>query len=490
VDAIVIGAGFGGLGAALTLAEQGANVLLLEALNYPGGCASTFERDGYQFEAGATLFSGFGADQLMARWIEKHGLDVAIDWPDPLIELTTPSLRLPVPPTREELVKRLAALPNAPVEGLERFFRRQEQVANTLWALFDDPELLPPFESRSLLTHLGRSGRYLPLLGLVGRSLTRVLERDGVSEFAPLRTYLDALCQITVQASAAEAEAPFALAATDYTFRGTGHVRGGIGKLAWALTRAVETCGGSVQLATRVRSLQRHEQGWEVTTKKKRYRAPVVVANLLPRAVTALSPDVALTGELAALDALLADGWGAAMLYLGLDGAAIARPEAHHLQLVGDEAQPFVKGNHVFCSISAADEHDRAPAGERTATLSTHVPMQELLALPEEERGGYIAAIQARMWRTVSDLAPHIAEGVRHTLPASPRTFERFTRRPDGIVGGVPRRTGLYHYRRMIPGPIMPGLYLVGDTVFPGQSTLATAIGGSRTAVAALRAHG
>ena len=57
-DAIVIGAGFGGLGAALTLAESGLKVGLLEALNYPGGCASTFKRRGYAFESGATLFSG------------------------------------------------------------------------------------------------------------------------------------------------------------------------------------------------------------------------------------------------------------------------------------------------------------------------------------------------------------------------------------------------------------------------------------------------
>ena len=53
--------------------------------------------------------------------------------------------------------------------------------------------------------------------------------------FTPLRTYLDALCQITVQCGATEAEAPFALGAMDYYWRGTGHVRGGIGQLASAL---------------------------------------------------------------------------------------------------------------------------------------------------------------------------------------------------------------------------------------------------------------
>ena len=61
-DTLVIGAGFGGLSAALHLADAGQRVVLCEALNYPGGCASTFRRDGLQFEAGATLFKGRNCD--------------------------------------------------------------------------------------------------------------------------------------------------------------------------------------------------------------------------------------------------------------------------------------------------------------------------------------------------------------------------------------------------------------------------------------------
>jgi hypothetical protein len=32
---------------------------------------------------------------------------------------------------------------------------------------------------------------------------------------------------------------------------------------------------------------------------------------------------------------------------------------------------------------------------------------------------------------------------------------------------------------------VLPGLWMVGDSVFPGQSTLATAIGGKKVAEAA-----
>jgi len=43
-DAVVIGAGNGGLTAALTLARSGRKVLLLERHNIPGGCATSFVR--------------------------------------------------------------------------------------------------------------------------------------------------------------------------------------------------------------------------------------------------------------------------------------------------------------------------------------------------------------------------------------------------------------------------------------------------------------
>ena len=67
-------------------------------------------------------------------------------------------------------------------------------------------------------------------------------------------------------------------------------------------------------------------------------------------------------------------------------------------------------------------------------------------------------------------------------MTASPRTFERFTGRFAGYVGGVPRRAGLHNNLRLGPMHIAPGLHLVGDTAFPGQSILATALGGTKLA--------
>lgn len=54
-DAIVIGAGVGGLSAGATLASRGLRTLVLEQSNTIGGCCSSFDANGFTFDAGASI---------------------------------------------------------------------------------------------------------------------------------------------------------------------------------------------------------------------------------------------------------------------------------------------------------------------------------------------------------------------------------------------------------------------------------------------------
>ena len=80
---VVVGAGLGGLSAALRLAAAGREVTLLERAAVPGGRAGRLELDGYGFDTGPTVLTmpGLIADALGAvgerleDWLELEPLD-------------------------------------------------------------------------------------------------------------------------------------------------------------------------------------------------------------------------------------------------------------------------------------------------------------------------------------------------------------------------------------------------------------------------------
>ncbi len=74
-SAVVIGAGLGGLSAAVRLAGAGFEVTVYERQPYPGGKAGTEERDGYRFDTGPSLLT-------MPHVIERIFSDAGRVWTD------------------------------------------------------------------------------------------------------------------------------------------------------------------------------------------------------------------------------------------------------------------------------------------------------------------------------------------------------------------------------------------------------------------------
>jgi phytoene dehydrogenase-like protein len=57
-EAIVVGSGIGGLSCAALLAKYGFDVILCESHSIAGGAAHSFERNGFKFDSGPSLYSG------------------------------------------------------------------------------------------------------------------------------------------------------------------------------------------------------------------------------------------------------------------------------------------------------------------------------------------------------------------------------------------------------------------------------------------------
>ena len=71
---VIIGAGVGGLTAAIRLAREGSQVTVLEARDRPGGLAASFELEGFRFDAGPYIL----LDRPGLEWaLRQVGMDVA-----------------------------------------------------------------------------------------------------------------------------------------------------------------------------------------------------------------------------------------------------------------------------------------------------------------------------------------------------------------------------------------------------------------------------
>ena len=74
-DVVVVGAGMGGLSAACHLAAAGLRVLILEQHYQVGGCATSFDRGDYNFDAAMHVTSlGGGSKAVMRTLMEKAGI--------------------------------------------------------------------------------------------------------------------------------------------------------------------------------------------------------------------------------------------------------------------------------------------------------------------------------------------------------------------------------------------------------------------------------
>lgn len=84
-DAVIIGAGIGGLVCGCYLAKAGMKVLIAEQHHKPGGYCTSFKRQGFTFDAAAHSFGGYREGGMARRIIKDLDIDSAvhIDRSDP-----------------------------------------------------------------------------------------------------------------------------------------------------------------------------------------------------------------------------------------------------------------------------------------------------------------------------------------------------------------------------------------------------------------------
>jgi prolycopene isomerase len=161
-DAIIIGAGIGGLTAAAYLIKAGLRVLVLESNAHPGGTAYVYRRKRFAFPMGPL---GFSHPELIQGTFKDLDIEKNLELLRVHYRLRAFDLDVPLSQPFPEMIKELSRFFHSDAEGIELFFKSVEDMAASKDPLCQE---IPNISALEYLHHHIRDWRLRRILGSMG----------------------------------------------------------------------------------------------------------------------------------------------------------------------------------------------------------------------------------------------------------------------------------------------------------------------------------
>ena len=479
-EVIVVGGGIGGLTAAALLAARGVNVCLLEKEARAGGCAATFERFGYTFEAGASLYASWQPGEIHERvFAELPILAPEVRPVSPAYVVRLPDqTEVAMTENEEEFEESLrTAFPECVDEAIN-FYREMAPIGEALRRV---ARRVPDLRTASKIRRMSATAPEVRVAPRVFAVMNHTAAHHLNQTSGRFRRFIDVQLQIFAQCPAETCAYLYAAVALTIPRRGMYAIRGGASALADTLTEAIKMGGGMVRFNTPALRLAYDSSGRAIgvdllsgeTIKATR----AIISNLTVWDTYGRLAGLNRTPDDVRLRLKSLHGWGAYLLYLGLDEKAASRLPADHLLALTDwqESQSYdpETGQLMFASAPAWDT--RAPAGKRAVTVSTFTEPTQWFAFHEDEteHEEQDQSVLAAWWASLHAAMPELGDNVELIDTATPRTYYDSTRRKLGMVGGVGQSLDVFGMNSISHRTSLPNLYMVGDSTFPGQGVAA-----------------
>ena len=471
-----MGGGIGGLTVAALLAARGVDVCLLEKEPRGGGCAVSFERFDYKFEAGASLYASWQPGEIHERVFSE----LPVSAPEVRAALPAYVVRLPdgtdVPILEddeefEETLRR--SFPEC-AESAVRFYREIKPVGEALSRVARRVPDLRTASVRRRARAVAPEAR-VALRVLQAMRHTAAQHLTNVSE--RFRRFIDVQLEIFSQRSSDECAYLYATVALNLPRKGMYAIRGGASGLADSLTESIRRSGGTLRFNAPVLRLdydaEGRARGVSLLSGETVEATRAVISNLTVWDTYGKLAGSQRTPEAVRRRIKSLRGWGAYLLYLGLDEEAAHRLPAEHILALTDwqEGSAYTPEETQFMFGVAPSWDTRAPEGQRAVTVSTFTDAEQWFTFHEDEteHEAQDQMMLEKWWERIHRAMPELGAGVEVIETATPRSFYDYTRRRLGMVGGVGQSLDVFGMNSLTHRTMIPNLYMVGDTVFPGQ---------------------
>ncbi|MGL5807772.1 MAG: phytoene desaturase family protein [Xenococcaceae cyanobacterium] len=487
-DVVVIGSGIGGLSCAALLASYGVKVIVCESHSIAGGAAHSFDRNGYKFDSGPSLYSGLSYSPSANPL--KHVLD-AIDEQIPCVHYDTwgcclPEGNIDTSVGSDQFCDVLAKLRG---QTAVNEWRELQRIMKPLSAA---AIALPPAAIRLDLGAFFTVGKFIPSFLPHGFNSIRLTQpfsaiMDGVIRDPFIRNWLDLLCFLLSGLPAdATIAAEVAFMFADWYRPGVklDYPIGGSGAMVDALVRGLKKYGGELLLNAHVEKVLIENDravGVSLTNGKEIRAKQAVVSNASVWDTLKLLPDSSLLQRYRKQRQDTPECDSFMHLHLGIDAGGIREDLACHYIVVNDwNLGISTPQNVIVVSIPSVLDSSLAPAGKHV--IHVYTPGNEPYHLwqnLERRSEEYARQKQQRaevMWQALERIIPDIRSRCEVTLIGTPLTHKCFLRRHHGSYGPAIRAG-----KQLFPGATtpLPGLFCCGDSTFPGIGLPAVAASGT-----------
>jgi prolycopene isomerase len=470
-DAIVIGAGNGGLTAAARLAKDGAKVLLLERHNVPGGCATSFCRGRFEFETSLHQLSGLGTAERpgpLRRMLQSLGVLDKLQFieMDDLyrIRITSENIDITLKTDRNEVVSELSRRFPHEADAIQGYF-------DLVYSFF--PEAIGAYYMGDPDATREKYPLYFKYALKSARSVMDEFFRDERLKFV-LSPYWNFI-----------GVPPESLSFTDMASMFVGyiefkpcHLRGGSQALSNALAGAVLERGGAIRFGCGAKRILVDngavrgvltDDGDEITT-----RAVISNASKISTYVDLMGKDDVPESARAELrQCSVAES--AVVLYLGLDASPEELGFRESLNFIFHDID--VAGSYDRMRVIDIDEKDMlgatcynysdpefAPAGASQVAMITLKYGDAWMNIPPHGYYDIKYRTAEGMLRSAERLYPGLRGRIEEMEVATPLTFMRYLGHPRGSIYGFD-----HHIKDsdiFIPNrPHIKGLYAAGGWV-------------------------